>query len=177
MRDLVREDCGDGFFRAKRGVSRIGQQLLFAEGDRARIFHGARRKVGDADDVQLSERVADPEVMVVEGDLMFGGLEGEAGQRLFVGRRADTQRDSIRRPFATHEIADQQRHEIGRHLRGAFEFHRMPARLGARRIRNPCAVGDGDVGLVHVQRDVERRFVGRLVKAGKRAARVGRFHL
>jgi len=55
VRDLVRDDRRDGFLGAERGALRIGEEVLLAEGNRARVFHRAGGKVRHTDDVQLAE--------------------------------------------------------------------------------------------------------------------------
>ena len=57
--------------------SRIDEQQPLAEGDRAGVLHRAGGEVGDADDVELAERVLDAEVVVEERELLLGRLERE----------------------------------------------------------------------------------------------------
>ena len=78
---------------------------------------------------------------------------------------------------AADEIADQQRHQVARHLRRPGEDDGVLAGFGPRRIRDLPAVRDRRVAGVDHQRHVERRLVRRLVEGRKGAPRIGRFHL
>ena len=161
VRDLVRDDRRDVLAHAERGALRVDQQQPLAEGDRAGVLHRARGEVRDRDDVELAERVLDAEVVVVEGELLLGGLERKRGQSELVRRRAHADRRAVGRARPADEVADDHGDEIRRHLRRRRERDGVLARLRSRRIRHLGAVRDRRVALVDHQRDLERGLVDR----------------
>ena len=177
VREFVRDDRGHRLAHANRGRGFVDEQHALAEGDGAGILHGSGGEVGHADDVELAERISDPEVVVEELHLMFGGGQGERGEALLVGGGAHADGDAVAGAAPAHEVADEQRHEIGGHLLRGGEGHGVFAGLGAGRVRNRRAVRDGRVGGVDHERDVERGFLGRLVEAREGSPRIGGFHL
>ena len=177
VREFVRDHRRHRLAHANRGRGFVDEQHALAEGDGARVLHRAGGEVGHADDVELAERIPDAEVVVEELHLMFRGGHGEGGEGFLVGRGAHADGDAVAGALAAYEVADQQGHQIGGHLLRGGEGDGVLTRFRAGRVRYGRAVRDGRIDRVDHQRDVERGFLGRLVEAGERAARVGGLHL
>jgi hypothetical protein len=97
-------------------------------------------------------------------------------QRHLVGRGADPDRNAVRRPFGALEIADDQRDQIGRHLRRPREDDGvLPPR--SRRIGRDRAVRDRVVPRVDHGGEIEGRLHRRLVEGREHPPRVGGFEL
>ena len=150
-----------------------------AERDGASILHGARGEVGHGDDVELAERILDAEVLVVERQLLFSGLERErrSGARLSgveqtrIGMPSDAPSRQTKSPTS---IAD----EVGRHLRRASRTSTCACRGSGPGVSESCLPLEIAVSPAStISDDVEGRLVGRLVERRKRAPRIGRLHL
>ena len=118
VRQLVRDHLGDPLLHRQRRRRRIGEQRHLAEGDRARVLHRARLEVGDADLVQLAERVGQAEVVLQPRQHRRGGLLRERRQLPLLGRRPGADRDVARRRIALGtERADDERDQVRRQRR------------------------------------------------------------
>ena len=172
----MRGDRGDGLLQIDRSLLLVNQQNHFAERDAADVLHRSRGEIRQADQVQLSVGILDPEIFVVVADDVFRRLEREFAH-LFLARRAvDADRNAVDRAFDVFEVAHDQRRQIRRHLRRGRELHSvLVARSG--RVGHDFVVGDRDLSFVGDGGDVERRFVVGLVKRGEGAPRVGGFKL
>ena len=163
MRDLVRNDFRDALLHDHRRDLVVEEQVGLAERDRAGVLHRSRREVGDADQVELHERILDAVVAIKEFDRSHGSIEREVAERLQPRRRANADRDVVRAAADALKVADEHGHEVGRHLLRRCEFDDVLA--GARRcVRDDRAVRDRRVAVVDGQRDVERRLHRRLVE-------------
>ena len=177
MGHFVGEDRRNLFSYRHRGRLRVGEQIGLAIKDRRRVFHGARREIGNGDDVELAEGILDGEVAVVEPQDLLHRLEREVPELLFVRRRADADRHALRAPLETLEPADRHRHEVARHLRRRREFHGVLRALRTVGVGHDRAVRDRRVAAVDDERDGKRRLECGLVEARERTARVGRLKL
>ena len=134
VRHLVGEHRGDGLARRHRCRVRVGQQVRFAIEDRSRVFHGSRREIRDGQNVELSVRIFDGEVVVVELHHLLSGLERELRELLLVGRRADADGNAVLGALGALEVADRHGHQVRRHLRRRRELQRVRCRRRSRHI-------------------------------------------
>ena len=155
--------------RSQLGVGRrrlVDQQRGLAEGDRAQVLHGARREVGDRQQVELVARVRHAVVALEEVEAEGAGRPGVA--RPGGACPARTRRGAASCPtmhrLGRLELADDERDQVGGHPDGVGERHRPPA--GARRLlADGRGVRDRGVAVGHHQRHAEHRLEGGLVPA------------
>ena len=108
--------------RAARG--RIDQQRGVAEGDAAQVLHGAGGEVGDGHQVHLLARVGDVEVLGEEAQGEGADGQGEVGQLALARGEDDPQRHAVDVDrLGRLELADDEGHQVGRHLHGGREAH------------------------------------------------------
>ena len=177
VRHLVGQNRRDLLPRAGRGRLRVRQQIRLAIENRGGILHGARREIRHRHHVELSERVLDGVVAVVELQDLLRGLERDASQILLVRRRADSDGHAVGRAIQALEVPHGHRDEIRGHPRRCRELDRVLGDRGAARVGHDLPVRDRGVAAVDRQRDGERRLERRLVEARKRPARVGGLEL
>ena len=128
VRELVRDHLGDALLHRQRRGRRVGQQRHLAERDRARVLHRARLEVGDADLVQLAERVGQAEVVLQPRQHRRRDVLRERRQLPLLGRRPRRDRHVARhRDRARDQRADDQRHQVRRQRRRRRERQPPPA--------------------------------------------------
>jgi len=176
--ELVRDHLGHPLLHGERRGGRIGEQRHLAEGDGAGVLHGAGLEVGDADLVELAERVGEAEVVLEPRQHRRRRLlrEGREVALLVRGPGAHGDTAHVDR-LAGHHRADHQRDEVGRQRRRRREAD-PPAAAAVVFIEDDHAVRDrggprGDAGDGHLPDGLE----GRLVEAGEQPARVGGLEL
>ncbi len=177
MRHLVREHRGDALADSQRGVLRVDEKIALAIEDRRRVFHRARREVGDGEDVELAVGIFDGEVGVVELEDLLRRVERDATHLLLAFGAADANRNAVGRAFGARKPAHGHRHQIRRHLRCRRKRDEVAGAVGGWRVGDHPAVGERHVATVDRQRDVEGRLEGWLVEARECASRVGRLEL
>ncbi len=183
VRQLMRSDVERTAHVVGRRIG-IEQQQPVAEGDQARVFHGAGGEVRRGEQVELVPRIAEAVVILQRVDdarcfaqhvlhamALTLGRDAAQLQRLFaiLGRR------DVR---ALHDVprAHTKCHQVRRQRLGGGEGQRLPSiarffflyLLGIGHAH--FVVGDG-------QANIERRLEAGLVETGKRVARADRFHL
>ena len=100
---------------------RVDQQEGLAEGDSAKVFHGAGLEVRYADEVELLERIVNAEVSVVVMQGEFGDVKGEGCESNLIGGGADAKIHAVLFSAQALEVADQEGDQIGGHPRGGEE--------------------------------------------------------
>ena len=177
MRHFVCDDEGDSSLGVDGCCFGIDEQRGFAIGDGAEVFHGAGFEVGQADEVELLERIGNAEVGVVVVKHVLGDIYTVGGESDLVGRGAGADGDAVLLAGGALKVADEEGHEIRGHLRRGEELESVLVCAGAGRVADDGAVGDSGVAAVDDERDVVGGLEGGLVEGGKGTARVGGFKL
>ena len=125
---LVRDDGGYVFPGGDGGGFFVEEEVGLAVGDAAEVLHGAGFEVGEGDHVELGHGVLDAEVGVVVVEDEFGGLEGEFGELDLAGGGAGADGDAVGVALGALEVADEEGHEVGGHLRRGGELEGVLAR-------------------------------------------------
>jgi hypothetical protein len=106
VRHFVREDGNDGLVRVDGGVLVVDGEKSFAVRDGGGIFHGARGKIGEGDDVQLLEGIFYLVIVVIKFQDIFGGEERVGEKILFFRHSANADRDAVSAALDAGEVAD-----------------------------------------------------------------------
>ena len=173
---LVGDHVGHALELAVRGGALVDQERGLAEGDRAEVLHRSGGEIRDRQEVELVARVRQAVVALEEAQRGDRDLVTEGGEPPLARHAPDAHgrrphRDRVRRL----QLADDEGHEIGRHL------HRVRERHGLAPAGDPLAL-DGGVrhrGELRVDHEGDREHgleLG-LVPARKRAAGVGGLEL
>ena len=177
VRHFVRDHQGDFCLGIDGCGFGIDEERGFAVGDGAEVLHGAGFEVGQADEVELLERIGNAEVGVVVVEHVLGDIDAVGGEGDLVGSGAGADGYAVLFAGGALEVADQEGHEISGHLRGGEELEGVLVCAGARRVADDGPVGDGGVALVDDERDIEGGLEGGLVEGREGAARIGGFEL
>ncbi|MCL4486051.1 MAG: hypothetical protein M1537_06970 [Nitrospirae bacterium] len=173
---LVGHDDGHPLEVPGGGPGGRRKQGRLPEGHGPPVLHGAGGEVGNRDQIELGERIGNPEVVVVPGKEPGRRVEGEPAllrppdggvDRDFDPRR--TGRDPVPAPH-------RQVQEVGGHPGGALEDDRLET-LGSRGPAPLRHVRKRRVPFGHDGGDGEGGLHAGLVEAGEGASRVGRLEL
>ena len=176
VRHFVRNYAGNFFLQSNRSLFFVDQQNHFPERNASGIFHRACGKIRQANQVQLSIGILDPEIFVVVVENVSGRLQRKPAHLFLPWSAVHADGNAIGLTLDVLEVADHQRREIRRHLRGRGECHRVRV-PGTGCIGNDLLVRDRDQTLPSDSGDVERGLVVRFVKRREGASRVGGFKL
>src|SRR5207244_1911201 len=110
------------------------------------------REVGYCDEVELSERIFDRVIPVVELEDRLRRIEGALDEVHLVRRGADANRDPVFGALRALEIADGDGDQVRRHLRRRRELQRVLRARRTWRIRQRPAVADGRIAAVERER-------------------------
>ena len=126
VRQLVRHDVHDAQQIGGGGLLRVGKQQRFPKGDGTHVLHRAEREVGHGNEVDLGAGVGNAVVVDQPGERERSGFQAEPGQRRLAAYVNDPQRHAadVDR-LGGFEVADDERHQVGRHL------HRVGERVAA----------------------------------------------
>ena len=177
VRHLVGDDYTYPLLCAQRSRLFVDQQVGLAVSNRAEVLHRPSFEVRDPYHVQLRHGIFDSEIGVVIMQDVLRRAHRKLTLLVLVRSRASADRHALTLARDTLEVAYQECHKIGRHLRRRGELHRVLAQHRARRIGNHIGVRDDGIALVHCQLNIERRLERRLIKRRKRPPRIGRFKL
>ena len=174
VRQLVGDHLRDPLLHRQRRGGGIGQQRHLAEGDGARVLHRARLEVGDADLIELAERVGEAEVVLEPRQDGRGRLLSERREVTFLGGGPGADRDvADADDGARHDRPDDEGDEVRRKRRRRREGD-PPAAAPVALVAGGDAVRERDrVGRNARHGDPPDRLESRLVEAGEDAARVG----
>ena len=178
MRELVRDHLGDALLHGQRRRRRVGQQRHLAERHRARVLHRARLEVGDADLVQLAERVGQAEVVLQPRQHRRRDVLRERRQLPLLGRgprRIGTSRAIAIGLGTSGPTTSATRYDDSG---GVGANVSAPAAVPVVVVADDAAVRDRD-RLVRDARHAQppHRLERRLVEAREQPARVGRLEL
>ena len=136
------------FLRADGGGLLVDQEVGLAVGDAAEVLHGAGLEVGEGDHVELGHGILDAEVgVVIVQDVLRLTSTAKLGELDLVGRGAGADGDAVAAAFGALEVADEEGHEIGGHLRRGGELDGVLVG-GAGRVGDDVGVGDDGVARV-----------------------------
>ena len=141
---LVSHLVGDHQRHVFLGIHRrcfgIEEQVGFAVGDGAKVFHGSCLEVGQANQIELLERVGNSEVGVVVVQYIFGNFDAIRSERNLVGRGAYADGDAVLAAAGALEVADQEREQIRTHFGSGPEVECMLVRAGTGPVRRDGSV-------------------------------------
>ena len=176
MGELVGDDIGDQLLLVLRAGGRVDEHHVLAERDAAEVLHGARREVGQCDEVDLVARVGDAVVLLEPAQAEGPDVEREAREVTLSGDVHDADRCSVDVDRLGHfEAPDDEGDQVAAHHHRVGEpDHGATVGRGPFDLRS---VRDRRQVVVDVESDVEDRLELRLVPARERSATVGGLHL
>ena len=155
---LMSDHRCDLLFHIDGALLVVDQENDFAKRDTAGIFHRARGKIRQADQIEFPVGILDAEIFVVVTENVLRRFQRELPHLLFSGRAVDPDRYTVSLAFDVLEVAHDQGRQVRRHFGCGGEAHRVLV-ARSRRIGNNLLVRDCDFPFVGNRGDVERGLV------------------